>query len=445
MHGMYQPMSVPSSFRDARGRLASLCGPLLLLLILVGCGGSAGDGDSASSVRVEGRAITRDLQGRLVVLGIDGLPPTLLQQAIQDGLVPSFAGIYREGAFGSVDVTAAGLPPLSPRIWTTYSTGQLPEVHGIRRFVYHGEDGSETLYNSTNRLVPAVWNIATQLGRSIGVVNWWASSPAETVRGFLISDLYNDVALARLATRLGAQIDRHARRVLYPPSLMTALRSVTVVDRKVGLSTSRAEEVDGNIMELAVVALKEHPVEVLLVYTRAFDELAHVAWGTHEPRPGEEVKSDLILDFLQRYDWLLEHFLREVRPQDHLMILSDHGFERSESTTGLGGTHETEKTTRALFVLKGPRIRRGVMLDPIDVLDVMPTMLELAGLPAAKDMPGKIAAQAFQPGQDRFLPRVDSYELVRGEEHDVEESAGDEAMKERLRALGYIDDDHDKQ
>jgi hypothetical protein len=438
---MYQPMPVPSSFGGAPLRRAGLCGLLLLLLALLGCGGSTAGGDDGN-VRIEGRAITRDLQGRLVVLGIDGLPPALLLQAIRDGLVPSFAAIYRDGAFGSVDVTAAGMPPLSPRIWTTYSTGQLPEVHGIRRFVYHGDDGGETLYNSTNRLVPAIWNIATQLGRSIGVVNWWASSPAEAVRGFLISDLYNDVALARLATRLGARIDRDARRVLYPPSLATALRSVTVVDRKIGLSTSRAEEVDGNILELAVVALQEHPVEVLLVYTRAFDELAHVAWGTHEPRPGEEVKSDLILDYLQRYDWLFEHFLREIGPQDHLMILSDHGFERSESTTGLGGTHESDKTTQALLMLKGPRIRSGVMLDPVDVLDVMPTMLELAGLPAAKDMPGKVAAQAFRPGQDRFLPRVDSYELIRSEKDEVEESAGDEAMKERLRALGYIDDGH---
>ena len=391
-------------------------------------------------MRVVGEPVTADPPGRLIVLGVDGLPPEFLRQVVDAGRVPAFDRLFRGGAMGEVNVLRTRLPPLSPRIWTSFVTGQVPEVHGIRGFV-HREEGEEILYDSTMRKSPAIWNIASQLGKKVGVVNWWATSPAEAVHGFMISDLYNDVAATQMANSLHAVFERDAARVVYPRSLVDLLAGLQPLKHHVGASVVRAEEVDANVMEMAVVALRAHPVDVFLVYTRAFDELSHMAWPTHEPLPGESPKRDLIVDYVERYDWLLERFLKLLGPSDHLMVLSDHGFERARKEKGrLGGTHESAKTANGVFLLYGPRIRRGVRLQRIDVLDVLPTMLELAGLPAAEDMPGRIAAAAFLPSERRFLPRVKSYELADGGSVGRRDSAGDDAMKERLRALGYLDD-----
>lgn len=431
-------MSVVSSFRLAGKRPRPL---VLLAFLAVSWLGCSSDGSGAErGVRVVGEAATAPTKGRLVVLGIDGLPPAFLDSMIRSGLVPTFARLAEEGVIGTVDVLAAGLPPLSPRIWTSFATGQLPEVHGLLGFVrrHHGD---EVLFNSTMRKSPAIWNIASKLGKRVGVANWWGTAPVEPVDGFIVSDLYNDVAASLMARRLEISFESDRASVVHPPSLMEVLSGVQAIDRKVGGSIERAEIVDSNVMEIAEVALERHEVDILLVYTRAFDELAHVTWATHERLPGEEpARRDLIVEYIRRYDWLLQRFVRLLRPQDHLMMLSDHGFERSTEKGTLGGIHESPETASAFFFLSGPRIRRAARIEPIDILDVLPTMLELAGLPAARDMPGRVAADAFLPSERKFLPRVDSYQLDAGVELEEDQSEGDDAMKERLRALGYLEE-----
>lgn len=438
-------MSTPSSWRPRDRGCRPTVALVLAALLAIGCGGSGGA--SEAELVVEGEPKTRRPLGRLVVLGIDGLPPDMLRAAIDAGHAPNFRRLAEEGALGVVNVKATGLPPLSPRVWTSFVTGQIPQVHGLTGFTYRDDSGRELLFSSLQRTSPAIWNIATALGRSIGVVNWWASAPAEKVDGFIVSDLYSDVAMAARARSLGAEMERDAKSVVYPASLLHTLRSVTPVDRRVGISPRRAEEVDSNVFELAAVAAQHHPVDVLLVYTRAFDELAHMTWHTHERLPGEPpTDGDAVIEFLERYDWLLGRFLHSIGPRDHLMLLSDHGFERYEDREQGGGTHESARTARALYYVKGPRIRRGAnLLTEVDVLDVLPTMLELAGLPSAKSLPGRIADEAFLPEERSFLPPVESYTLVRSTAAPAAagESIGDDAMKERLRALGYLDDGHD--
>ena len=438
-------MFAPSSRQPPRGRPSTSGVWLLAAAMILGCDGGAAN--PSGEIVVQGEPQTRSVRGRLVVLGIDGLPPGLLREAIDGGRVPHFERLVREGAFGVVNVESTGLPPLSPRVWTSFATGQVPSVHGLTGFTYRDEGGRDLLFSSAQRKTPAIWNIATRLGRSVGVVNWWATAPAEKVDGFMISDLYSDVAMAARARSLGAGLARDAKTVVYPHELTRDLRAVTAVDRKIGISPRRAEEVDANVMELAEVASRHHPVDILLVYTRAFDELAHMTWHTHERLPGEaELPGNAVLEFLERYDWLLGRFLRGIAPEDHLMLLSDHGFERYPDRQKGGGTHDTAETAKALFFVKGPRIRAGVNLAAeVDVLDVLPTMLELAGLPSAENLPGRIAEEAFLPDERNFLAKVSSYELLRPvqEEAAAGESIGDDAMKERLRALGYLDDRHD--
>lgn len=437
-------MPNPSSRQPRFGHRWPVMVALLCCAFAADCSGN-GPG-AAGDLVVEGNPRTREPKGRLVVLGIDGLPPAMLRAAIDGGRAPNFKDLAAEGAMGVVNVEATGLPPLSPRVWTSFVTGQEPQVHGLTGFTYRDGEGRELLFSSLQRSVPALWNIATALGRSIGVVNWWASAPAEPVLGFIVSDLYSDVAMAARARSLGAELQRDGKSVAYPPSLLAALGSVPPVDRKVGVSPRRAEDVDSNVFELAAVATQNIPVDVLLIYTRGFDELAHMTWHTHERLPGEpESDGDLVMEFLERVDWLLGRFLRTIGPEDHLMLLSDHGFERYEDPQRGGGTHESAETARALFYLKGPRIRRGVELAAeVDVLDVLPTMLELAGLPSAASLPGRVASEPFLPEERDFLPPVKSYALVRTRAAvDGSESIGDDAMKERLRALGYIGDGHD--
>ena len=100
--------------------------------------------------------------------------------------MPSFAKLRQEGAYARL---ISAKPLLSPIIWTTIATGKPPDQHRIGHFVaVNAKTGEQLPVTSRMRKVKALWNILSDAGRSVAVVGWWATWPAEDVRGTVVSD-----------------------------------------------------------------------------------------------------------------------------------------------------------------------------------------------------------------------------------------------------------------
>ena len=69
---------------------------------------------------------------RLVVLGIDGLDPQLLERFIGEGAMPAFAALSERGGRSEL---ATSVPPQSPVAWSDFITGTGPGEHGVFDFV----------------------------------------------------------------------------------------------------------------------------------------------------------------------------------------------------------------------------------------------------------------------------------------------------------------------
>jgi hypothetical protein len=94
-------------------------------------------------------------------------------------------------------------------------------------------------------------------------------------------------------------------------------------------------------------------------------------------------------------------------------------------TDAYTGTHEA----RGVFLAAGDGVPRGGRLEALGLLDVAPTVLAAAGLPAATNMPGRAAVWPESP-------RVDSHDRL---VLDLEWIDGDAGVdEERLKALGYV-------
>src|SRR5437867_3646754 len=123
---------------------------------------------------------------RVLVLGLDGMDPQVVDLLMAEDKMPNFAKLRQEGAYGRL---GSSPPLLSPIIWTTIATGKPPEQHGIGHFVaVNDKTGEQLPVTSEMRRVRAIWNIASDAGRRVGVVGCWATWPAETVRGTIVSD-----------------------------------------------------------------------------------------------------------------------------------------------------------------------------------------------------------------------------------------------------------------
>ncbi len=125
----------------------------------------------------------------VLFVGLDGADWELLDDYVASGVMPHLAALAREGRTG---VLSTLHPPLSPLVWTTMMTGTSPLEHGILDFTRrHPETGALEPITSGERLVPAIWNMATGGGRSVAVFGLWATWPAEPVRGLLVADRFS--------------------------------------------------------------------------------------------------------------------------------------------------------------------------------------------------------------------------------------------------------------
>ena len=69
---------------------------------------------------------------RMVILGIDGMDPVMLQQFMDAGLMPNFKRLAEEGHFMKLGTS---IPPQSPVAWSNFITGMDAGGHGIFDFI----------------------------------------------------------------------------------------------------------------------------------------------------------------------------------------------------------------------------------------------------------------------------------------------------------------------
>lgn len=74
----------------------------------------------------------RALVRRVVVVGLDGLEPSLTEEFMERGLLPNLAKLREQGCYRRLGTT---WPPLSPVAWSSFSTGTNPGKHNIFDFI----------------------------------------------------------------------------------------------------------------------------------------------------------------------------------------------------------------------------------------------------------------------------------------------------------------------
>lgn len=78
------------------------------------------------------RAFAKAKVKRLVILGLDGMEPTLAEKFMSEGKMPNLTRLKHMGSFKLLGTTT---PPLSPVAWSTFLTGVNPGKHNIYDFL----------------------------------------------------------------------------------------------------------------------------------------------------------------------------------------------------------------------------------------------------------------------------------------------------------------------
>lgn len=437
--------------------VAAVVAVAVIILLLLGCG----RGETPS---------------RVLLLGLDGLDPQTVDLLMSEGKMPNFAKLRQEGAYGRL---LSQKPLLSPIIWTTIATGKGPEEHGIGHFVARAADTGEQIPATSDlRRVKALWNIASQAGKQVATVGWWATWPPEEVNGSVVSDhtayhfLFEDgLTAAHRPSGAGA-------RQTYPPEL--AERIAPLLRRPGDLSFAELErfvdvepeELDRpfdfdddlahfrwalatarSYRDIGLELWRQDRPDLEMVYVEGTDSASHLfghlfrAQGLGGELAEQQRRFGRTVEEMYLFaDELLGEILAALDEHTTLVVLSDHGFE-------LGALHDDPTKTRTMrrvserfhrlegiLYLYGHRVKEHARIDRPSILDVAPTVLAMLGVPPARDMPGRVLSEAFttELGRDR----VASYEDG-APDGGTKPAAGEldpvrQAQLEHLKSLGYL-------
>lgn len=69
---------------------------------------------------------------RMVIIGLDGMEPSLVEKFISEGKLPHFSKLKKEGTYCPLQTT---IPPISPVAWSSFMTGANPAKHNIFDFL----------------------------------------------------------------------------------------------------------------------------------------------------------------------------------------------------------------------------------------------------------------------------------------------------------------------
>jgi predicted AlkP superfamily phosphohydrolase/phosphomutase len=386
---------------------------------------------------------------RVAIIGVDGCDWDKLGPMVESGRLPNFKRLMDGGAYGPL----MSEPPLvSPRIWTTISTGKVADKHGIIGFVNEGG----VPVNASMRTAAPVWDIVSSFGLPVGVVGWYVTWPVEEVNGFLLSDRLHSLLRGpvqmlqsfkgrptneRLETFGHFTFDAGYKRYAHDELRYQQNR---IVDEPLRWGYLR----DAIYSRMATTLTPSYRPALSAFYLRGVDFVQHFFWQYSDPEPFQGVTEEDIaayggvIDSYYVYtDRVLGRLLDALGDDVNVIIVSDHGFKArldlDPNRPQLTGAHDVA----GVIIAAGPAIRAAGSIHGATIFDVTPTALAVMGLPVAEDMDGRALVEFIREEHLAAYPlsSIPSYEPAVGRERGEIGSTMDDSIKEQLKSLGYIE------
>jgi predicted AlkP superfamily phosphohydrolase/phosphomutase len=254
---------------------------------------------------------------RVLVIGLDGVAPDLVTSWVQQGRLPTFARVLKEGVFGKLRSTT---PPSSPPAWTSAVTGVNPGKHGIFEFVYYDGHGRRPV-DSTRRRTKAIWRILSEKGRKVGVVNVPMTFPPEKVNGFMVSGLMAglDAKFTYPESLKQELLQRNYRiDVTYEKWASIALQ----LDRNMTSAAEDAWDADERRKDVVLHLMDGFDWDFFMVVFVSADRVQHMFWRYMNCSCG----GDVVMATYEKLDAILNELLGRVEHDVNVIMISDHGF-----------------------------------------------------------------------------------------------------------------------
>lgn len=269
---------------------------------------------------------------KLLIIGLDGATFDLIKPWAADGKLPTLAKLMQTGVTGNLEST---LPPVTSPAWPTFMTGKNPGKHGVFDFI-RPRAGTFDMVNASQIKSKLLWEILSEAGYSVGVLNVPITYPPRPVNGYLIPGL----------------LSPDQGKTVYPADLLKPYeaelgkyRLTPNVQYKAGNEAEFIADLHDLIdtqLRYALRLMKDHPTDVVMLHFLATDNGSHALWRfMDKTHPRHDVTlAAKYGDALQKVYQHLDEAVAKVQAAagaelKATVIMSDHGFGPLHRTINL--------------------------------------------------------------------------------------------------------------
>ncbi|MEW5691789.1 MAG: alkaline phosphatase family protein [Candidatus Hydrogenedentota bacterium] len=252
-------------------------------------------------------------KSRVIIIGLDGVPYTLITTLLDKGIMPNLNSICKTGRLSQMDTT---IPDVSSVAWSSFITGVNPGKHNLYGFFEIHPKSYRYIFPQLSDLKSKlIWDI---LGKRTIAFNIPSTYPAQPINGIMVSGF------------VACELDKS----VYPEELLMQLKKInyrTDVDSSLGKDNKNKfiEDVYNTFSihkNLLLDLLKNEEWDLFIGVITATDRLQHFlidAFFDEKHRYHTE-----FINFYKEVDKFLGEVFSEKTDDVLFGIISDHGFTR---------------------------------------------------------------------------------------------------------------------
>ena len=240
-------------------------------------------------------------KSKVLVVGIDGATWSLIKPWADEGKLPTFRRLLKNGAWGEL---RSSIPYMTYPAWKCYSTGKNPGKLGVYWFLsLDFKNRRIVTHSSLSFKADEFWDYLGRRGFKVGIINMPTTYPPKRINGFMISgfgasneDIYTTPSSLKkeLEEKFNYQVNP-SRWIKYH-------------------STEALEDLEELILSRFRVAQRFiSKVDFLHLTIFFVDNIQHYFWNDKK----------ILLRFYQKID---KNLGRLVQSADIVFLMSDHGF-----------------------------------------------------------------------------------------------------------------------
>ena len=262
------------------------------------------------------------MTARVVVFGVDGLTFKVLHPLMERGGLTNFRRLQQQGCEALLE---SKYPPVTPPAWVSLYTGLKPANHGIYDFWDFGEQKGSGLACVPTLVThrkggKAIWNILSEFGKKVLIINIPMTYPPEPVNGIMVS---------------GYMTPHIYTQYTYPATFKDELMRIVpgyeidlpLEDKVAGKMDKKWRVLHATLhmtkqrFKLIEYLLKEKSWDFCFLGFVGADRIQHRLWD-------EIMALDArAIEYYAMLDDGLGRIIDMLGPDDSLFVVSDHGFQ----------------------------------------------------------------------------------------------------------------------